>query len=415
MPDVFEKCHRAMFKIRGIDDEDRPAVDRVLFREAPLENAGPWIQIDGHRILQFGTNDYLGLCRHPRIRRAAASIARRHGIGLPMGSRALTGNIALHRQLEQAVAEFKKTEEAVVFVTGADAMMGSVAALASVRDWVVLDAHAHTSLICGARMAGAPLRFFRHNDPEHLDTVLREIPSRNGKLVVVDGVYSMQGDLAVLPEISDVCRRHGARLIVDDAHGTGVFGHDGRGVAEHFGVEDRVDLHLGTFSKAIGTCGGFAAGSHVVIDYVRHHAPTMLFTKAMPACLAAATIESIRLLSRSRRRRRALWTNRQALQEGLRREGFDLGSTASPITPINCAGNSAAHLANRLYDEYRIWVSAAFYPAVPAGTSIVRLIATALHGDDSIQCFLSAMREICRQFPQYGRRDGLGHVLSGDR
>ena len=190
-----------------------------------------------------------------------------------MGARPLTGNIELHLELQKQLAEFKRTEDALVFCNGAMAMMGTIAALARPRDLVIMDRYAHASLVCGAKISGARMRFFRHNDVEDLEAMLLEAPASQAKMVVVDGVYSMQGDIAPLPEICDLCEKYGARLIVDDAHGTGVFGDNGRGVAEILGVEDRIDLHLGTFSKAAGTIGGFAAGDAAVIDFLRFTAP----------------------------------------------------------------------------------------------------------------------------------------------
>jgi len=389
--DIFDKCARASTDIGACFQPDRAVIDRVLFRKAPVDNAGPWIEVEGRHILQLSTNDYLGLCNHPYVRESSRAAVAAYGVGLPMGTRVLSGNTDLHLALERAVAEFKGTEAAVVFGAGVDAMMGAIAALGDSRDWVILDSHAHASLVCGARIAMARIRFFRHNDLESLESILRDVPAARGAIVVVDGVYSMRGDLARLSGLCELCRRYGARIVLDDAHGTGVMGGTGRGTAEHFGVETQIDLHLGTFSKAVGTSGGFAAGRQAVIDYIAHHAPTMVFTKAMSAGVAVATLESLRLMAASGDLRARLWHNAQIIQNRLRELGYDLGDTASPITPIHCEGNDAVYLADNLFREFGIWCGVGIYPAVPLGVSVLRVTPTSLHTREDIDRFLSAM------------------------
>lgn len=392
--DIFDKCVRFQRHQNIVSREHRATAEEVLFRISPLNNAGPWMNVNGRRVLQFSTNDYLGLASHPRIREAAAAIINEHGVSMPMGARPLTGNIELLVELERRVADFKRTEEALVFSNGAHTMMGAIATLANARDLVVLDRHAHASLVCGARISGAKIKFFQHNDLESLEAILLEAPSKQAIMVVVDGVYSMQGDLAPLPSLCDLCEKYGARLIVDDAHGTGVCGATGRGAAELMGVEDRIDLHLGTFSKAVATMGGFAAADKVVIDYLRFTAPTILFTKAMPACIAAATIESLKLLAEADDRRETLWRNARVLQDGLRAAGHSVGDTQTPITPIQGDGIEAVYMGKALYDEYDIWVSAVLYPAVPIGTSILRAIPNATHTEEDIQRLVGALSEL---------------------
>jgi glycine C-acetyltransferase len=210
----------------------------------------------------------------------------------------------------------------------------------------------------------------------------------------------MQGDIAPLPELCDLCEKHGARLIVDDAHGTGVCGENGRGTAELLGVEDRIDLHLGTCSKALATTGGFAAGEAAVIDYLKYSAPTILFTKAMPACIAAATLEALRLLREAHGRRKTLWRNVRLLQNGLREAGYDIGHTQTPITPIHGNGSDAVHMSAALYEKYNIWASAVLYPAVPIGTSILRVIPTADHAPKDVALFLQAAGELKDSHPE---------------
>jgi glycine C-acetyltransferase len=393
MADIFDKVAKFLHTSPICDGNDRATAEKVLYRQSPLDNAGPWIRHEGRDILQFSTNDYLGLARHPRVRQAAIEMVDRYGVSAPMGARPLTGSTELHDELERQIADFKGTERSLVFGNGAHAMMGCVAALAGPRDYVVLDRYAHASLVCGVRISGAQMAFFQHNDVEDLDALLSKFPHR-AKMVVVDGVYSMQGDMAPLPEICDICKKHGARLLVDDAHGNGVCGKNGRGTAELMGVEDRIDVHLGTCSKAMATMGGFAAGESGVIEYLRFNAPTILFTKAMPACIAAATLESLALLRAGHDLRTKLWDNARTLQKMLTDAGFNIGQTESPITPIHGNGTSAVHMSNALYGEFGIWVSAVLYPAVPIGTSMLRAIPTAAHSKDDIERLVKALCEM---------------------
>lgn len=395
MADIFDKCTKYLSQSRIVKKRrDRRAAIGVLYRQSPLDNAGPWLDIDGRQVLQFSTNDYLGLATDPRVRKAAAEIVSKYGVSAPMGARPLTGTIELHVELERELAEFKRTEKALVFSNGAHVMMGAIAALAGPRDLVILDRYAHASLVCGAKISGARVRFFRHNDVEDLEAILMETPRSLPRMVVVDGVYSMQGDIAPLNELCDLCEKHGARLLVDDAHGTGVCGENGRGTAELLGVEDRVDLHMGTFSKALATVGGFVAGESTIIEYLKYSAPTILFTKAMPACMVAATLESLRLVREAGDRRKALWRNMRMLQDGLRQVGFDIGNTQTPITPIQGNGSDALHMSDALYEKHGIWTSAVLYPAVPIGTSILRVIPTANHTREHVTILLDAMAQL---------------------
>jgi 8-amino-7-oxononanoate synthase len=393
MADIFDKVSKFHRQTPIIGGNDRVAAMKVLYRQSPLDNAGPWMRHEGRDLLQFSTNDYLGLARHPRIRAAAAEMVNKFGISAPMGARPLTGSTEIHDELERQIADFKGTERSLVFCNGAQTMMGCVAALAGPRDFVALDRYAHASLVCGVRISGAQSAFFKHNDVEDLDAILQKNAHR-AKMVIVDGVYSMQGDMAPLPEICEVCEKHGARLLVDDAHGNGVCGKNGRGTAELMGVEDRIDLHLGTCSKAMATMGGFAAGSGDVIAYLRLNAPTMLFTKAMPAAIAAATLEALALLRAGNDLRTKLWDNARTLQKMLTEAGFNIGQTESPITPIYGNGTSAVHMSSALYTDFGIWVSAVLYPAVPMGTSMLRAIPTAAHSKEDIALLVKALCEM---------------------
>ena len=393
MTDLFDKCRTFVEGPKTVRGEIRAVAVDLFSGVSPPANAGPWMSHGNRRLLQFSTNDYLGLAMHPEVIQAAARATAEYGIGSPMGSRLLTGTTEAHLELERAVAAFKRTEAALTFTGGALTMIGALACLAKPGDLLVLDEHAHASLVCGAKISGAEMVYFRHNDLAHLEAILRTTAGRP-KAIVVDGVYSMQGDLGPLDELVPLKDRYGARLIVDDAHGTGVCGEHGRGTAAHFGVEREIDLHAGTFSKAVGTLGGFVAGDRTVIEYLRYNAPTLLFTKAMPLAVVAATCKSLELLQQADDRRERLWANRQRLQDGLRSHGLQIGRTQTPITPIQFTGTDALYYAHRLRTTYDIWVAPVVYPAVPLGQSILRVIPTAMHTAADIDLLLDALAKI---------------------
>jgi len=403
--DIFDRCMRFREEQRIATQEDLPVFERVIFGVSPVENAGPWIEANGRRVLQFSTNDYLGMSVHPEVRAAAAEYAARYGIGAPMGARPLTGTIELHLEFERQIADFKRTEAALSFTMGAGAMMGAIACLARPGDVLVMDSLAHASLVCGAKIAGATVKYFRHNDPENLERVLKRAGPERAKLIVVDGVYSMNGDIAPLREICDLKERYGARVFMDDAHGHGVCGENGRGAAEMLGVEDRIDLHAGTFSKAFGTYGGFIAGSKEVVFYVRCLAPTILFTKAAPACVVAATMKSIELVRKAHDRREKLWDNARYLQRRLRERGFQVSDTQTPITPIHLGDRCAVHCADILRRKHGVWVSPVVYPAVRRGNGIIRVIPTALHEHADIDYLVDSLEAALAEFEATAARE----------
>ncbi|MGQ9575184.1 MAG: aminotransferase class I/II-fold pyridoxal phosphate-dependent enzyme [Thermoguttaceae bacterium] len=393
MADIFDKCRKFSEGPQAIRGNARRLAAELFSSPSPADNAGPWAGSNGRRILQFSSNDYLGLAMHPEVRAAAAGVVQQYGIGAPMGSRLLTGTTEEHLELERALAQFKRTEAALTFTSGALAMMGTLACLAGPGELLILDEHAHATLVCGAKISRAEIAQFRHNDLAHLEVILRRAAGRPAA-VVVDGVYSMQGDTAPLDELVALKERYNVRLIVDDAHGTGVWGEQGRGTAARFGVEDQIDLHLGTFSKALGTAGGFVAGQAAVVSYIQYNAPTFVFTKAMPLAVVAATRKSLELLERADDRRCRLWENRLRLQQELRERGFQIGRTQTPITPIRFAGSEALYFARELRSTFGIWAAPVVYPAVPLGSSILRVIPTAMHSEEDIHLLVDALTRI---------------------
>lgn len=392
--DILKKCYDFVADPRVIAPEEIDLAVRLLSDVSAPGNAGPWFQTDNGTYMQFSSNDYLGIAAHPNVQKSALEAIEQYGIYAPMGSRTMTGTTRAHLELERRVAEFKGCEAAIVFTTGSLAMIGMVAALASPRDLLLLDQCAHASLVCGARMSGATTVFFRHNDLDHLEHLLREHAGERGAAIIVDGVYSMQGDRAPLAGLVELKHRYGVPLIVDDAHGTGVFGPQGRGTAADQDVADQIDLHAGTFSKAVGTMGGFVAGNESLVTFLRFNAPTYLFTKAMPLAVVAATITALELVEQADEQREELWRNTRRLQMGLRDCGFDIGNTESPITPIQFEGTEALVYAKELRETHCIWAAPVLYPAVEFGTSILRLIPTACHKSDDIDDLLECIASI---------------------
>ena len=394
MSDIFGKCAAYARRRQSFSPDEQRMAAALFSSPSPPGNAGPWMQENGRRLLQFASNDYLGLASHAEIRAAAAAVTARHGIGAPMGSRLLTGTTTDHLALETEIAAFKTQEAAVVFPSGAMAMMGVIATLADKRDVLLLDEYAHHSLVLGAKVSGAEMHFFRHNDVAHLEWILENQVQDRSAAIIVDGVYSMQGDIAPLPELVELKKEFGARLLIDDAHGNGVLGPQGRGTAAHFGLEHYIDLELGTFSKAFGTIGGFVAGDREVIDYIRYTAPTLVFSKAMPLAVVAATRKSLELVQAADDRRVTVWRNRKLLQTKLRAAGYTVGRTQTPITPVKCHGNEALHLAYELRESCGIWVAPVVYPAVRMGESMLRVIPTAAHAPADIDLLVHSLLEI---------------------
>lgn len=394
MADIFDRCLQFKQQQRIVEKDHIAVAERILFTTSPIENAGPWIEVNGERLLQFSSNDYLGISLNEDMRAIASDYVARYGVGAPMGARPLTGTTELHLHLEQKVAEFKRCEASLTFNQGAGAMMGAIACLARPGDLILLDLNAHASLVYGARLSGASIKFFRHNDVDSLERQLKKADSSRSLLIVVDGVYSMGGDIAPLADICDMRDKYGARMFEDDAHGTGIFGDHGRGVAEFLKVEERIDLHAGTFSKAFGTHGGFVAGDRDVIYYMRSLAPTYLFTKATSIATVAATLKSLEIVQQAFDERGVLWENTRLLHSLLRENGYTIGLTASPITPITTEGAKCFYATERLRKNHNIWVSAVASPAVRRGREILRITANALHTEQHIRYLVSCLNDV---------------------
>jgi glycine C-acetyltransferase len=399
MADIFEKCDIFWQRMRRMAGDEFDDLRATFQRTFPTTNCTPYVEYRGRLMLQVATNDYLGLATHPEAIAAAAEIVREHGAGTPLGARPLTGSTALHVELERQLADFRGTEACVVHNLGLGAMSGTIACLIGRNERVFVDAHAHGCVHDGARLSRGQYSTFRHNDVDDLEDQLRACPKDQAKLICVDGVYGMSGELAPLPELVELKNRYGAQLLVDDAHGTGVLGANGRGTAELFGVEDEIELHGGTFAKAFGTFGGYMAGPKIVMEYMRFNSPAYVLTKALPAAQTAQTLKSLELMQRLPERRAKLWENLDALRSGLREEGLEIGNPRGAVTAVWTRGLRALQAVRALQEDFDILANPVMYPAVPQGTSVVRMTLSALHSLDDVQRIVEAVGEINRRMP----------------
>jgi glycine C-acetyltransferase/8-amino-7-oxononanoate synthase len=379
---------------------DELAAKHLTRRLLPLESGtGPIVRIAGRDVLLFASNDYLGLARHPEVVAAAVHATERYGAGAG-AARLVSGSLPPHSHLEQALAQFKGTESALTFGSGYLANVGAIPALIGPGGLILADRLCHASLIDGCRLSGADLRIYRHNDVEHLAALLAKRRRGRRTLIVTDGVFSMDGDLAPLPELATLAQSHEADLYVDDAHGTGVMGAHGRGTIEHYGMESRIPLHMGTLGKALGSSGAFIAGPDSSIQYLLHRCRSFMFATAPPPGSAAAAAAALQIVEREPDRRRRLWDNRERLFSGLRRLGFTLAATVSPILPVLIGrAETALRFAEQLLAN-DIFAPAVRPPTVPAETSRIRVTVTSEHTLAQVDQALSA-------FERAGRLSGV--------
>lgn len=356
---------------------------------------------DHMQVVNLSSNNYLGLTTHPRLREAALEATRRFGVG--SGSvRTIAGTMAIHMELERRLAEFKKTEAVVVFQSGFAANAGTVAAVLTKDDVVVSDELNHASIIDGSRLSRAMIKVFPHKDVEAARKVLRDLPAAQRKLLITDGVFSMDGDLGAVPGLCALAEEFDCIMMVDDAHASGVFGDKGSGTIDHFGVHGRVDIQVGTLSKAIGALGGYVAGSRALIDFLYHRARPFLFSTSHPPAVAAACIAALEVLQEEPQIIQRLWENTRFFKSGLNALGFNTGVSESPITPVIVGeGALAMKLSDRLFRE-GVFAQGIGYPTVARDRARVRTIVTATHTREELQFALDA-------FARVGRELGIVH------
>jgi glycine C-acetyltransferase len=356
----------------------------------------PAATIDHRQVVNLSSNNYLGLTTHPRLRDAARDALDRLGVG--SGSvRTIAGTMSIHMELEQRLAAFKNTEAVVVFQSGFAANAGTVAAVLSKDDVVVSDELNHASIIDGCRLSRAAIKVFPHKDVDAARRVLQELPAAQRKLLITDGVFSMDGDLGALPGLCALAEEFGCIMMVDDAHASGVFGRNGRGTIDHFDMHGRVDIQVGTLSKAVGALGGYVAGSRALIDFLYHRARPFLFSTSHPPAVAAACLAAIDVLEQEPQIIERLWENTRFFKAGLQALGFNTGLSESPITPVIAGdGALAMKLSDRLFEE-GVFAQGIAFPTVARDKARVRTIVTATHSRDELQFALDVFAKVGRE------------------
>jgi glycine C-acetyltransferase len=352
--------------------------------------------IDGRAVVNLSSNNYLGLTTHPTLVARAIEATQRFGVGT--GSvRPIAGTMTIHMELERRLAAFKKTEAVVVFQSGFTANAGTVSAILGKDDVIVSDELNHASIIDGCRLSRAAIKVFPHRDVDAARRTLRDLPARQRKLLITDGVFSMDGDLGPLPELCALAEEFGCIMMVDDAHASGVFGANGRGTIDHFGVHGRVDIQVGTLSKAIGALGGYVAGSRALVEFLCHRARPFLFSTSHPPAVAATCLAALDILESQPQLIERLWENTRFFKSGLRALGFDTGASESPITPvITGEASRAMTLSDRLFEE-GVFAQGIGFPTVPRDRARVRTIVTATHTREELQFALDAFAKVGRE------------------
>lgn len=380
-------------------DEAAAAGMHPFFKPIASQDGGS-VTVNGREMVITGSNDYLGLTQDPRLKEAARRSLDAFGTSCT-GSRFLTGTLTLHEELENRLASFLNKESSLTFSAGFLGCLAVVSALAGRHDILYYDRENHASLYDASRLSYANLRKYEHNDMEELDKLLAaDVGKPGGRIIVSDGVFSMSGHIAKLPELVEIKKRYGARLILDDAHASGVLGEGGRGTGEHFGLEDEVDVIVGTFSKSFASVGGFMAGDRAVVNYVKHHARPFIFTAALPAMQMAAALEALRIMESEPQHRVQLWRNVEQLRNGMNSLGFDTLGSETPIVPVLVGPDELAMAFWKGLWEEGVFTTPALPPGVPHGQSIIRTSVNANHTSEQLDRLLAA-------FSVVGRRLGV--------
>ena len=384
--DLFDKC-RKFTKAKELMQVGLYPYFRTI------ESAqDPVVYLNGRKMIMVGSNNYLGLTNHPKVKEAAIEAVKKYGTGCA-GSRFLNGTLDIHVALEEKLARFMRKEAALVFSTGFQVNLGVISALCTKDDIVVIDKMDHASIIDGCRLSYAEVKKFRHNDMDDLERVLCA-SGEAAALVVVDGVFSMEGDIARLPQVAEVAHKSGARVMVDDAHGIGVLGKTGRGTCEHFGLEDKVDLIMGTYSKSLASIGGFVSGDADVIHYIKHSARSLIFSASPPPASVAAVSAALDIIENEPERIEQLWRNTHKMMDGLRGMGYETGPTETPIIPVLVGDSETAFRMVLMLQDEGVFANVAVSPAVPNGKALIRTSYMATHTDEHMDIVLAAFEKV---------------------
>ena len=378
-----------------LDDELNALRSQGLYRRLRVldDEQRANTSVDHHSVVNLSSNNYLGLTTHPTLRERALEATRRFGVG--SGSvRTIAGTMEIHMELERKLAEFKRTEAAVVFQSGFTANAGTVSSILGKEDFIVSDELNHASIIDGARLSRATIKVFPHRDVAAARTIVETLPRDRRRLIITDGVFSMDGDLGPLPALCDLADEFGCVMMVDDAHASGVFGRNGRGTIDHFEMHGRVDVQVGTLSKAIGALGGYVAGSRALVEFLHHRARPFLFSTSHPPSVAASCLAAIEVLETEPALIERLWENTRYFKAGLQGLGFNTGSSESPITPVIVGeAATAMKLSDRLFEE-GVFAQGIGFPTVPQGKARVRTIVTATHTRDDLSFALDCFKKV---------------------
>ncbi|TCD25571.1 aminotransferase class I/II-fold pyridoxal phosphate-dependent enzyme [Pedobacter psychrodurus] len=348
------------------------------------------VVINGKKVLMFGSNSYLGLTNHPQIKEAAKAAIEKYGTGCA-GSRFLNGSLDIHLTLENRLAEYVGKEAAVLFSTGFQVNLGVISCLLDRNDYLLLDEYDHASIIDGSRLAFSRTIKYAHNDMQDLRRKLSRLPEDSAKLIVSDGIFSMEGDLVNLPEMVDIANEFGANIMMDDAHSLGVIGFNGSGTASHFNLTDDVDLIMGTFSKSLASLGGFIAGNTETIEYIKHRARSLMFSASMPPSAVASVIAALDIIESEPERIDKLWANTEYAKKLLLDAGFDIGHSNSPIIPIYIRDNTKTFMITNTLQQNGVFVNPVVSPAVPSDSSLIRFSLMATHTFDQIESAITKL------------------------
>jgi 8-amino-7-oxononanoate synthase len=385
--DIFDKCYNFT------DAEEVKEMGIYPYFRAISSGQDTEVMVDGKKMIMIGSNNYLGLTSHPRVKEAALEAVKKYGSGCS-GSRFLNGTLVIHEELERRLAKFMRKEAAQVFSTGFLTNLGTISTLVNRKDHVIIDRSDHASIVDACRLSFGNVIKFKHNEMSDLKRVLSSRENKAGKLIVVDGVFSMEGDIANLPEIVSLAKQYNARVMVDDAHSIGVLGEHGRGTAEYFNLEDEIDIVMGTFSKSFASIGGFIVASERVINYIKHFSRALIFSASPPPAAVAACLAALDIIESEPERRERLWEITRRMHKEFRALGFNIGNSQTPIIPIYIGDDIKTFQFWKMLSDEGIFTNPIISPAVSPGSQLLRTSYTATHTDEQLNKVLEVFEKV---------------------
>ncbi len=387
---IFDKCYE-------FTRADEAIAMGIYPYFTPIQEVkGNNVIVDGREMLMVGSNNYLGLLDHPMVMKAAQDAVQKYGVAT-CGSRFLNGTLDIHVELEERLAKFTKKETALAFSTGFQTNQGIISTLIGKRDAVLTDRMVHASIVDACRLSHGNVYKYNHNDMDDLERQLASLDKNTGRLIVVDGVYSMEGDLTNLPGVVKLAKKYNAKVMVDDAHGIGVMGKNGRGTCEHFGVEDDVDLVMGTFSKSFASLGGFVAGDKKVISYIKHFARSMIFSASITPASVATVLATLDIIENEPERREKLWNITKKMKTGIQALGYNTGQTETPIIPLIIGPDELTFMLWKFIKDEGLFTNPVIYPAVPKGQALIRTSYSATHSDEQLDKAIATFEKCGKQ------------------